>query len=57
MGTDRTNVYQVVRIYAEDGVELSGMISDSPKDVNRGILHIHGLAGNFYEQPFIDYIS
>jgi pimeloyl-ACP methyl ester carboxylesterase len=42
------------RIKAEDGVELCGLLSIAPADTTWGLIHVHGLSGNFYEQSFID---
>ena len=44
------------RIRANDGVELCGVLAAPPHPTHRGLIHIHGLSGNFYEQKFIDNI-
>ena len=48
---------EYVRIWTEDGIELQGLFCESKTASNKAILHIHGLAGNFYENRFIDYIA
>jgi alpha-beta hydrolase superfamily lysophospholipase len=48
---------EFVRIFTEDGIELHGLFFEPEKKKNIVILHIHGLAGNFYENRFIDYIA
>lgn len=47
-----------VRVFSKDGLELHGFFCP-PKNARRkiGVLHIHGLAGNFYENRFIDYVA
>jgi alpha-beta hydrolase superfamily lysophospholipase len=42
------------RIQAEDGVELCGLLSVASSNSPWGLLHVHGLSGNFYEQGFVD---
>jgi pimeloyl-ACP methyl ester carboxylesterase len=49
--------YSVERIRAEDGVELVGLWAAEPSNSKKALLHIHGLAGNFYEQRFVDAIA
>lgn len=48
---------EYVRIWTEDSIELQGLFCKSKKESNKAVLHIHGLAGNFYENRFIDYIA
>ncbi len=44
----------VVRMFTSDGLELHGLLFMPPdKRPEAGIVHIHGLAGNFYENRFI----
>lgn len=49
-------LFTLERFYASDGVELCGLLSAHPTPTRRGLIHIHGLAGNFYEQHFVDTI-
>lgn len=45
------------RILTTDNLELQGLIF-VPNDALKGIvLHLHGLAGNFYENRFLDYMA
>lgn len=37
----------------EDGVILQGLLAEPTTTTNEVILHIHGMAGNFYENSFI----
>ena len=47
---------ELVRFPAEDGVELVGFYAGAP-GARRAILHTHGMAGNFYENRFIDHVA
>ena len=49
-------LFTLERIKASDGVELCGLLSHEPINSNKGLIHLHGLAGNFYENRFIDSI-
>jgi pimeloyl-ACP methyl ester carboxylesterase len=45
-------------VITSDGLELQGLFSAPDiKTSEISVLHIHGLAGNFYENRFIDYIG
>lgn len=48
---------EYVRTVTEDGLELQGLYCQAGRSSNRGVLHVHGLAGNFYENRFIDAIG
>jgi alpha-beta hydrolase superfamily lysophospholipase len=43
-----------VRQTTEDQLILQGLLYEPDKKCNRVILHIHGMAGNFYESRFLD---
>jgi pimeloyl-ACP methyl ester carboxylesterase len=45
---------ELVRVRSEDGLELVGFYAAPAGGVRRAVLHTHGLAGNFYENRFID---
>ena len=46
------------RVLTPDGIELQGFFVTPSGGVSEiTVLHIHGLAGNFYENRFIDYIA
>ena len=47
---------ELVRVQAGDGLELVGFYASPEGGARRAVLHIHGLAGNFYENRFIDTI-
>lgn len=47
----------LVRIDAEDGLELVGFYAAPGRGARRAILHTHGLAGNFYENRFVTAIA
>jgi alpha-beta hydrolase superfamily lysophospholipase len=49
--------YTFERFYAADGVELCGMLSVEPANTEWAVIHVHGLAGNFYEQLFVDHLA
>ncbi len=46
---------EIVKFLTEDNLELQGFLIDSGSAI--GILHIPGLAGNFYENSFLDAIE
>ncbi len=49
---------ELVRIEAEDGLELVGFYAAPPGSAaRRAVLHTHGFAGNFYENRFVDAIA
>jgi hypothetical protein len=50
---------ELVRIFSDDGLELQGLFC-LPRTMKRrpfAILHIHGLAANFYANRFIDIVA
>lgn len=49
---------KLIRRFTEDGIELQGLFCrPAGHSSNQAILYVHGLAGNFYENRFIDYIE
>jgi len=48
---------ELVRIEAEDGLELVGFYAAPEGGASTAVLHVHGLAGNFYENRFVDAVS
>ena len=49
---------EFVRFLAQDGVELQGLyFSPADSTALKGVLHVHGFAGNFYEHRFIDHLA
>jgi len=44
---------ELVRIAAEDGLELVGFYAAPDGGARSAVLHTHGLAGNFYENRFV----
>jgi pimeloyl-ACP methyl ester carboxylesterase len=48
---------ELVRVKAEDGLELVGFYSAPVgRPTRRAVLHIHGSAGNFYENRFVSFL-
>lgn len=45
------------RVKTEDGVELQGMLYTPQKKVDCVVLHCHGMAGNFYENRFVNVVG
>ncbi len=45
------------RVITGDGLELHGLLMMPDSNATHGIIHVHGLAGNFYENRFIDHVS
>ncbi len=48
---------ELVRIEAEDGLELVGYYAVPQGGARRAVLHTHGLAGNFYENRFVSSVA
>ena len=46
---------EIVRFFAEDGVELVGALYHGSKDI--AVIHLPGYCGNFYENPFVDVLG
>ena len=44
---------ELVRVRASDGLELVGYYAAPDGDARRAVLHVHGMAGNFYENRFV----
>ena len=51
--------YPIVRVKTVDDVELQGMrLGEEVASSAHGlVIHLHGIWGNFYENPFIDYFA
>lgn len=49
---------ELLRAITSDGLELQGLLF-CPEDAmaETSVLHVHGLAGNFYENRLIDYVA
>lgn len=46
------------RVLTQDRLELQGLLVSPENELSRkALIHIHGLAGNFYENRFIDHIA
>lgn len=50
-------VEKFIRFKAIDGVELCGILYTPEKVSKKTIIHVHGLAGNFYENRFVSYLA
>ncbi len=48
---------ELVRMQSIDGIELPGMFYTPDKKTNKIVIHVHGLSGNFYENPFLDVLA
>lgn len=48
---------RLVRINSLDGIEQPGMLSLPNEDVEKIVIHVHGLYGNFYENRFLDSLA
>jgi len=49
---------ELVRIAAEDGLELVGLYATPPGGTaRRAVLHVHGMSGNFYENRFVSAVG
>lgn len=45
---------ELVKIQTKDNIELTGMLYSS-NNTKKIVVHVHGLAGNFYENSFVDF--
>ena len=48
---------ELVRIQTSDGIELDGLYCEAEGASGPAVIHIHGMAGNFYESRFVDAIA
>lgn len=47
----------IIRINTSDNAELQGILYEPEKSKEIIFIHVHGYAGNFYENHFLDYYS
>lgn len=45
------------RIITKDGIELVGLLYEPVTKTDKVLVHVHGMAGNFYENKFLDFIA
>lgn len=45
------------RIITKDSIELVGLLYEPEVTTNKILVHVHGMAGNFYENKFLDAIA
>ena len=45
---------ELIRFSTQDGLQLHGLLFTPEEKTNKVIIHVHGSAGNFYENDFID---
>lgn len=45
------------RIITEDGIELVGLLYEPEEKTETILVHVHGMAGNFYENSFLDFLA
>ncbi len=45
------------RILTEDNLELAGLLYQPDSVSEKILVHVHGMAGNFYENKFLDFIA
>ena len=45
------------RISTSDNLELHGLVYSPNKKTKKAVLQVHGMAGNFYENRFLDYLA
>jgi alpha-beta hydrolase superfamily lysophospholipase len=49
---------EFVRFFTDDNIELQGLyFAPSSTRPQAGVVHVHGLAGSFYEHRFVDYMA
>ncbi len=47
----------LTRIHTKDGIELVGLLYEPDSPTDKILVHVHGMAGNFYENKFLDNIA
>lgn len=47
----------LTRIYTEDGLELHGVLYEPEEKTQTILIHVHGMAGNFYENQFLNSLA
>jgi alpha-beta hydrolase superfamily lysophospholipase len=50
----KTTLYKVL---TEDSLELPGLLYEPETPTQKVLVHVHGMAGNFYENKFLDVIA
>lgn len=45
------------RIYTKDNLELHGLLYEPMKATKTVVAFVHGMAGNFYENKFLDHLA
>lgn len=45
------------RIITSDSIELVGLLYEPEEGTNKILVHVHGMAGNFYENKFLDAVA
>ena len=48
---------ELIRMNSIDNIELPGILYSPNIDTKKIVIHVHGLAGNFYENRFIDTLA
>ena len=48
---------ELVRINSNDNIEQVGILYNPNTETKRIVIHVHGLAGNFYENRFLDILA
>ena len=48
---------ELVRINSVDGIEQPGILYRPNEDIDKIVIHVHGLNGNFYENRFLDVLA
>ena len=45
------------KIITEDGLVLHGVLYEPEEPTDTVLVHVHGMAGNFYENPYLDFLA
>ena len=45
------------RIVTKDSIELVGLLYEPEVPTKKVLVHVHGMAGNFYENKFLDFMA
>jgi len=50
-------IQELIKLKTEDNIELTGLLYKPKEETKKVVIHVHGFAGNFYENSFVDFQS
>jgi len=48
-------IQELIKLKTEDNIELTGLLYKPKEETKKIVVHVHGFAGNFYENSFVDF--